>query len=83
MPAPHAAGNLAALPFESGNQTEIIKHWRPQQKREIANGFHGGFGGGFDARDLSLHQAVLGRNEFRQLAEVDKQRAERLTYFIM
>ena len=71
------------MPFEGGNQAEIVEHGRAKEKSDVADGFDGGFGDGFYLGDLRLRDAVLGWHEFRELPDFDKERAERLADFIM
>lgn len=78
-----AAGNFTSLPFEGGDQAQVIQHGRTQKKSDIANGFDGIFGDGFYVRDLRVRGAVFGRDELRELADFDEERAERLADFIV
>jgi hypothetical protein len=71
------------LPFESRDQAEIVEHGRAEEKSDVADGFDGGFGDGFYAVDLGMRDAVLGRDEFCELADFDEKGAERLADFIV
>jgi hypothetical protein len=69
-----APRNLAGLPFEGGDQAEIVEHGRTEEKCDVADGFDCGFGNGFYLGDLGLRDAVFGRDEFRELADFDQER---------
>jgi hypothetical protein len=60
------------LPFESGDEAEIVEHGRAEEKGDVANGFDGGFGDGFYVGDLRLGDVVVGRDELGELADFDE-----------
>jgi hypothetical protein len=71
------------LPFKSGDEAEIVEHRRPEKKRDVADGFDGGFGDRFYVPDLGLRDLVIGWNEFGELADFDEEGTEGLADFVV
>ena len=79
-----AAGDFTSLPFEGGDQAEVVEHGRTQKKSDIANGFDGVFGDGFYVGEIcECAMRSSDANELRELADFDEERAERLADFIV
>ncbi len=59
-----AAGNFAGLPFQSGDQAEVVEHGRTEKQRDVADGFDGRFGDGFYLGNLRLSDGSSGGTSF-------------------
>ena len=83
---PHAAAlrDLARLPFERRDQSQIVQHRRPQQQRHVAHHADGAFHQLLDLVRLHRRRLHIARaDQCRKVRHLHQHAGERLSHFVV
>ena len=78
-----AFGDFAGLPFERGNQAQIVQHRRAQEQAHIADDVDAGFGQALDGFDVAADFSGVRRDARGGVAGFDQERGEGLAHLIV